>query len=67
MITPELLDELHKLNRTEKLRVLQILANDLAVEEASLTSDLEYPIYTPFGNEEAAQFLSIAHQASRGN
>jgi hypothetical protein len=67
MITPELLDELHKLNRTEKLRVLQVLANELAMEEASLTSDLEYPIYTPFGNEEAAQILFEAHQAFREN
>jgi hypothetical protein len=68
MLTPEFLDELHKLNRTEKLRVVQILVNELAVEEGvSLPSELAYPIYTPFGNEAAAQILYEVLQASQEN
>lgn len=68
MLTSELLDELHKLNRTEKLRVVQILVNELAVEEGvSLTSELEYPIYTPLGNEAAAQILFEVLQATKEN
>jgi hypothetical protein len=68
MLTPEFLDELRKLKRAEKLRVVQILVNDLAEEEGvSLTSELEYPIYTPFGNEAAAQILFEALRASKAN
>jgi hypothetical protein len=68
MLTPKFLGELHKLNRTEKLRVVQILVNELAVEEgASLASELEYPIYTPFGNEAAAQILFEVLQGSQNH
>ncbi len=64
MISDELLNELHRLNRTEKLRVIQLLANELAEEEALLISGAEYPIYTPLGNEAAAQTLWEVLKAS---
>jgi hypothetical protein len=58
MLSNELLAELHRLNRTEKLRVVQLLVNELAAEETSfLTEGVEYPIYTPYGNEGAAKVL----------
>ena len=57
MLSEKLLSELHRLNRAEKLRVIQVLANELAQEEALLAPGVEYPIYTPYGNEEAAQTL----------
>ena len=54
----QLLDELHKLNRVDKLRVVQSLVNDLAEEEeAFFTPGVEYPINTPYGNEAAAAVL----------
>lgn len=57
----QLLDELHKLNRVDKLRVVQSLVNELAAEEtANFNSGVEYPIYTPYGNEAAAAVLSEA-------
>jgi hypothetical protein len=57
MLSEKLLSELHQLNRAEKLRVIQVLANELAREESLLEPGVEYPIYTPYGNEEAAQTL----------
>jgi len=57
VLSDEHLDELHLLSRAEKLRVIQLLANELAQEEALLMPGAEYPIYTPLGNEAAAQTL----------
>lgn len=59
MLSNELLDELHNLNKAEKLRLVQLLVNDLTAEEGTpqLESDVTYPIYTPYGNEEAARIL----------
>ena len=58
MLTSELLAEVHRLNRVEKLRLVQLLVNQLAAEEASLVAEaVEYPIYTPYGNENAAAVL----------
>ena len=36
MLNEQLLTELHKLDRTQKLRVVQLLVNDLASDEALL-------------------------------
>lgn len=58
MLSSELLDELHSLSRAEKLRLVQLLVNDLAAEEGTLPQmDAAYPIHTPFGNEDAARIL----------
>lgn len=54
----ELIIELHKLNRIEKLKAIQILANDLVDEEtAFIDPDVQYEVFTPYGNEEAAEIL----------
>ena len=58
MLSSELLAEVHRLNRAEKLRLVQLLVNELAAAEASLIPEgVEYPIYTPYGNENAASVL----------
>ena len=57
MLPNELLAELSRLNRAQKLRVVQLLVNELVVEEASLAESFEYPIYTPYGNEAGAKML----------
>ena len=70
MISNELLKELHHLNRVDKLRVIRLLADDLATEEASyFTSDRTYEIVTPYGNEAAAQVLydALAAAENRDN
>lgn len=58
MLSSELLAEVHRLNRAEKLRLVQLLVNELAAEEASLVAEgVEYPIYTAYGNDSAAAIL----------
>ena len=58
MISNELLEELQKLNRTDKLRVIQILAGDLASEEESyFRSDATYEVWSPFDAPAAAETL----------
>jgi hypothetical protein len=58
MLSSELIAELHKLTLVEKLRVVQLLVNELAIEqEADFEAGVQYSIYTPYGNEAAAQVL----------
>jgi len=65
LISHELLDELHKLNRADKLRIIQMLVGDLAAEEeVYFTPDATYEIITPYGNEVAAQVLYDVLQAT---
>ncbi len=58
MLSENLLAELHRLNRAEKLRVVQILVNDL-VKEASMTlsPDHEYEIWSPYDSPDTARQL----------
>lgn len=68
MLSNQLLDELHKLTRADKLRVVQALVNDLAKEEDTFFgSGVEYPIYTPYGNEAAAVVLLEALKDAEAN
>lgn len=61
MLSEQLLQELHQLNRTEKFRVVQILVSELAKGETSvealLQPDAEYEIWSPFDAYEAAATL----------
>lgn len=58
MLTDSLVRELRRLSHAEKLSAMQLLISELVSEEASLLrEDIEYPIITPFGNEEAAKIL----------
>ena len=64
MSLEQLIPELRKLNRGDKLRAMQVLVADLAAEEeALLMSDSTYEIITPYGNEAAAQILFDVLQA----
>lgn len=58
VISNQLREELQKLNRTDKLRVIQILADNLvSEEEAYFTPGTTYEIITPYGNKTAAETL----------
>jgi hypothetical protein len=58
MISNKLLEELQKLNRADKLRVIQILAGDLAIEEdAYFTPDATYEVWSPYDAPAAAETL----------
>ena len=65
MSLEQLIRELRKLNRADKLRAMQVLVADLSSEEeAWLNSDMSYEIFTPLGNEAAAQVLFDVLQAT---
>lgn len=54
----DLFSELHKLNHTDKLRAMQFLANELAVEEeALLKPGTQYEVWSPYDAPGAAQTL----------
>jgi len=57
MLRDELLTELRQLSRLEKLQVAQLLLNDIATEEALLTSGMQYEVWSPFDAAGAAETL----------
>ncbi|MEP7287010.1 MAG: hypothetical protein ABI947_14740 [Chloroflexota bacterium] len=61
MLSEQLLNELHNLNRTEKLRIVQILVNELAVEETSPEMlrqlAVQYEVWSPYDAFGAAHTL----------
>jgi hypothetical protein len=57
MISTELLEELRKLSHNDKLRVIQLLAQDLATEEPMLTANATYDVWSPFDAPQAAATL----------
>jgi hypothetical protein len=64
MAFDELLPILHGLSRSEKVRAMQVLANDLAETELMLVPGAQYEIFTPLDNEAAAQKLYELLKAS---
>jgi hypothetical protein len=57
-ISSELLNQLHKLDRADKLRVIQMLVGDLAAdEEAHFTPGATYEVWSPYDVPEAAATL----------
>jgi len=58
LICEELLDELQRLNSREQLKVIQILAGELAVEgEAYFQDGTVYDFWSPIDAPEAANLL----------
>lgn len=56
MISEQLLEALRQLNRAEKLRVVQLLVNQIAEEELILTGT-EYEVWSPYDTPGAAAIL----------
>jgi hypothetical protein len=56
MTVEELMGELHKLNRADKLRAIQVLAQELAVEER-LVPNAHYEVWSPFDSASTANAL----------
>lgn len=64
----ELLPKLHKLNRAEKLQVMQFLVSELAREEDDLPKpDMTYPVWSPYDAFEAADTMLKALEAAKSN
>ena len=57
MSIEELMGELHKLKRVDKLRAIQVLAQDLAVEEETLVPNAHYEVWSPFDSASTANAL----------
>lgn len=58
MIPANLISDLRKLDRGDKLRVMEFLVLELSKEEgALLKAGSEYPIWSPFNQQEAAQTM----------
>ena len=57
MSIEELMGELHKLKRSDKLRAIQALAQDLAVEEETLIPNAHYEVWSPFDSASTANAL----------
>lgn len=65
MTLNELLPSLHALPRADKLRVIQLLAADIASEEtvAGVKADTTYPVWSPHeAFEGAAALLRVLEQ-----
>ncbi len=56
MISEHLIEELRQLNRVEKLRVIQMLVNQITQEEEILTGN-EYEVWSPYDAPGAAAIL----------
>lgn len=56
---PDLLPVLRSLPRSDKLRVIELLAGDLAREESTplVEAGATYPVWAPFFTEDAAAVL----------
>jgi hypothetical protein len=73
MVSTELVEQLRKLNRVDKLMVIQLLAGELANEETNLIkSGASYPVWSPYDAVQAANIMlealnadaSLNHQSS---
>ena len=65
MVSAELLKTIQKLERKDKLYLMQVLISELANEESGLIkSDLSYPIWSPYDAFEAADtMLEVLNRA----
>lgn len=58
MIPANMISDLRKLDRGDKLRIMEFLVVELSKEEgALLKAGTEYPIWTPFNQHEASQAM----------
>lgn len=59
MLSETLKNDLHQLTRADKLRVLQLLIDDLAIEETyEIVPGAVYEVWSPYDSAEAAAILT---------
>lgn len=64
MVSTELVEQLRRLNRVDKLEVIQLLAVELAKEEANLLKPgASYDIWSPYDAVDAANIMLEALNA----
>ncbi len=64
MVSIKLVEQLRRLNRVDKLEIIQLLAAELANEEANLLKPgASYPIWSPYDAVDAASIMLEALDA----
>lgn len=64
MVSTELVEQLRKLDRVDKLQIIELLAAELAKEETNLLkSGASYPVWSPYDAVEAANIMLEALNA----
>jgi len=64
MVSNQLVEQLRRLDRVDKLQVIQLLAAELANEEANLLkSGASYPVWSPYDAVDAANIMLKALNA----
>ncbi len=67
MSLEQLVQELHSLSRADKLRVVQLLVNDLAADEVAVLTQAQYEVWSPSDAGEAARvLLQMLEEDQRG-
>jgi len=67
MSLEQLVHELHSLSRVDKLRVVQLLVNDLAADEAAgVLTQAQYEVWSPADSGDAARVLLQMLEEDRG-
>ncbi len=67
MSLAEVLPNLKTLNRSEKLRVVKILIDEITQEESFFESGAEYEIWSPYDSYEAAEKLMQMLEENKPN
>lgn len=66
MLSSDLINELHELDRSDKLQVMQFLVSELAQEEGQLVqNNIAYPVWSPYqANEAADKMLKVLKKSA---
>ncbi len=66
MVSSELISTLKALSRSDQFYIMQILLSELAQQETSLIqSEQSYPVWSPYGANEAADTMLKVLQESK--
>ncbi|AFY82825.1 hypothetical protein [Oscillatoria acuminata] len=66
MVSSELISTLRALSRSDQFYIMQILLSELAQQETSLIqSEQSYPLWSPYGADEAADTMLKVLQESQ--
>ncbi len=66
MVSSELISTLRALSRSDKLYIMQLLISELAQQETELIKGGQaYPVWSPYGADEAADTMLKVLQAAK--
>lgn len=66
MLSSDLISTLRSLSRSDKFYIIQLLISELAQQETDLIKpEQAYPVWSPYGADEAANTMLQALQAAK--